>query len=167
MGRDLAAVEEGKGKQQANDQYAGLGKVIGFIIGKVAPKASPKSTPKAPPQASPKSTPKANPKADPNQKAKIDPSVDKMNPKDLPLPKNMTPAEFGKNVVGWGKGPKGAVDAKKGLNQEVVDNMKTKGLTKDMVDQWSKHYTNEVARTANPAAAARADLMNSILGYFD
>ena len=79
----------------------------------------------------------------------------------------MTQSDFGKKVVGWGKGPQGALDQLKNINANSVAKMKEQGLTKDMATQWRDFYKNEFSRNANNTTAEnRVKLMNKILDNF-
>ncbi len=82
-------------------------------------------------------------------------------------PNGMTQSQFGKELVGWGKGPQGALDQLGNINASSVAKMRQGGLTKDMATQWRDFYKNEFTRNANNTTAAnRVQLMDKILDNF-
>jgi len=92
---------------------------------------------------------------------------------DVPrLPRPSTPegttlSQFGKDTIGWGSRPQGALDRISSIDSAAVAKMKDQGLTKDMATQWRDFYSNEFSRNANNITAAnRVDLMNKILDNF-
>ncbi|MCO8161692.1 DUF4951 domain-containing protein [Pseudomonas sp. 21LCFQ010] len=80
------------------------------------------------------------------------------------IPEGMTQSQFGKNVIGWGARPEGALQRLETINSSDVASMQKQGLTREMATQWKDFYSNEFARNANNFTARnRVKLMQKIL----
>jgi hypothetical protein len=80
------------------------------------------------------------------------------------VPDGVTPNEFGKKVIQWGTGAQAAIDREKNLTVNDVEEMKSKGLTREMATAWRDYYVNDQLRNANnPTAKNRIPLMEKIL----
>ncbi|NWC93830.1 MULTISPECIES: DUF4951 domain-containing protein [unclassified Pseudomonas] len=84
---------------------------------------------------------------------------------DRPLiPEGMTQSQFGKDVIGWGARPEGALQRLDTINASEVESMQEQGLTREMATQWKDFYSNEFSRNANNITAKnRVELMQKIL----
>ncbi|MFK9006896.1 DUF4951 domain-containing protein [Pseudomonas pergaminensis] len=84
------------------------------------------------------------------------------------IPEGMTQSQFGKEVIGWGARPEGALERLDTINSAEVTSMKDQGLTREMAKQWEDFYKNEFARNANNVTAKnRVELMKKILKYWE
>jgi len=80
------------------------------------------------------------------------------------IPRGFTTSEFGRNVIGWGRGAEGAAARTQSLNLDAVAQMQAQGLTRAMATEWRAFYANEFSRNANNLAARnRVELMDAIL----
>jgi RHS repeat-associated protein len=80
------------------------------------------------------------------------------------VPEGMTTAGFGRNVVGWGKGPQGAASRLESLTADDVAQMQSQGLTREMATEWRAFYANDLERNANNVTAQnRIALLDAIL----
>jgi len=74
-----------------------------------------------------------------------------------PMPPNMGPSQFGKNVMKWGRGD---AEARARIQSLTREELEKNGVTKEMAKQWRDFYQAEKARVpGNPSAAGRAELM--------
>ncbi|GKT21013.1 DUF4951 domain-containing protein [Acidovorax sp. SUPP3334] len=79
------------------------------------------------------------------------------------IPSGITKSQFGRELIGWGSGPQGALTRIESINGGVVGQMQAQGLTRDMAIQWRNFYANEFSRNANNVTAQnRAQLMDRI-----
>jgi hypothetical protein len=70
-------------------------------------------------------------------------------------------ADFGQEVIGWGRG---SADAVAQIGKLSADKLREAGVTVQMAQKWADFYGNEAARNAsNPSAAGRAELMNHVV----
>ncbi|UCJ18865.1 hemagglutinin repeat-containing protein [Pseudomonas sp. MM211] len=99
-------------------------------------------------------------------KGVTNPAVPKL---DRPLvPQGMTQSQFGKDVIGWGARPEGALNRIDTINHSEVASMQAQGLTKQMAAQWRDFYSNEFNRNSNNLTARnRVALMQKILDNWD
>ncbi|HXG63695.1 MAG TPA: RHS repeat-associated core domain-containing protein, partial [Blastocatellia bacterium] len=73
-------------------------------------------------------------------------------------PGGMTPAQFGQQVMRWGRSSAEARQRIATLTREELENA---GVTKEIAQAWREFYRKEMARNpANPSAAGRAELMD-------
>lgn len=78
-------------------------------------------------------------------------------PKVPRLPKGMTPAQFGHNVMVWGTGDATA-DAR--IETLTTDELVRAGITAEIAEAWHRFYLDVIAETPNnPSARGRARLM--------
>lgn len=89
---------------------------------------------------------------------------DDIQRKKIPqTPHNMSLPEFGREVIGWGTGPKDAKQRLESIQKSDLREIQDKGTTLAMAEEWQALYENEVQRNpCNPAAAYRAQLMKKI-----
>jgi len=74
-----------------------------------------------------------------------------------PTPGGMSLAQFGQQVMQWGRGNE---TARERIGELTREGLEQAGVTRDMALQWTGFYVNEIARNPNnPSAAGRADLM--------
>jgi len=76
-----------------------------------------------------------------------------------PTPGGMSTAEFGQQVMKWGRGDAEAIARASDptLTKGYLD---SKGVTLEMAEQWRDFYINEAhVRPNNPSAKGRAELM--------
>jgi RHS repeat-associated protein len=84
------------------------------------------------------------------------------------VPAGMTQSQFGKELIGWGIGPDGAIARMQSLTVDAVAEMQSRGLTREMAMKWRDFYANEFNRNANNVAAQRRiKLMDAILGFMN
>ncbi len=80
------------------------------------------------------------------------------------IPEGMTQSQFGKDVIGWGARPEGALQRMGTINPSEVAKMQNQGLTREMATHWRDFYSNEFSRNANNLTARnRVELMQKIL----
>lgn len=97
----------------------------------------------------------------PTVQSLVNPQIDRLA--IPPTPNQMSLPSFGKGVIGWGSGPEGAQQRLDTITATDVLELKTKGVTLEMVQTWQKFYENETRRNAgNPTAPLRAALMQKI-----
>lgn len=73
------------------------------------------------------------------------------------LPKGMSTAAFGHEVMKWGTGDDAALDRISSLTREELIEA---GITAEIAAAWQNFYVNEVRRVPqNPSARGRAQLM--------
>ncbi len=119
----------------------------------------------APPAREPSLQAKTPPRSE-NAKGITNPEIERIKPPDAPPGK--TRSQLGREVIGWGAGPKGATERAQALTADQVREMQTHGLTKEMATQWAKIYANESARNSNNETAYnRAKLMEKIIRLMD
>ncbi|WP_229804921.1 DUF4951 domain-containing protein, partial [Neogemmobacter tilapiae] len=95
-----------------------------------------------------------------------DPSIPKLpNP---PVPDGMTVSKMGKDLIGWGQGPNGALDRLIKITRESVAEMQSNGLTREIAEGWRNKYANEFARNANNLTAGeRKRLLEKIISLME
>jgi RHS repeat-associated protein len=84
------------------------------------------------------------------------------------IPNGVTQSQFGKEVVGWGRGAEEALNRLKNVTGADVAKMQQQGLTRKMAQEWRNFYANEFARNANNATARnRVDLMEKVIKHME
>ncbi|BAQ79491.1 MULTISPECIES: DUF4951 domain-containing protein [Pseudomonas] len=84
------------------------------------------------------------------------------------IPEGMTQSQFGKDVVGWGARPEGALQRLETINVAEVASMQKQGLTRSMASEWKDFYANEFSRNKNNITAKnRVELMQKILDNWE
>jgi len=74
-----------------------------------------------------------------------------------PIPPNLTTADFGQNVMKWGRGDN---EARARIQTLTREELEKSGVTKEMAKEWRDFYRQvKMQNTGNPSAAGRADLM--------
>ena len=82
------------------------------------------------------------------------------------VPEGMSRSQFGRDLIGWGRGADGARNRLTNINPSIVRSMQEQGLTRGMASSWRSFYSNEFSRNSNnTAAAARVELMNAIIDH--
>lgn len=101
----------------------------------------------------------------PQIKSLVNPNIDRLPLP--PTPNNMSLPSFGQGIIGWGTGPDGAEARLNNITQADVEQIKTQGVTLEMLTIWQKFYENETQRNAgNPTAPLRAQLMKKIISLW-
>ena len=82
-------------------------------------------------------------------------------------PNNMSLPSFGQGIISWGTGPEGAEARLNHVTKADVAQMKTQGVTLEMLKAWQAFYANETLRNpGNPTAPFRAQLMQKIASLY-
>jgi RHS repeat-associated protein len=93
-----------------------------------------------------------------------------INPSTLPLPNGYSNKRFG-DVLQWPSGSGDATakmrmahDQLKKVGPDMIDKLRSEGVSSDMLKQWAEFYRAEAIRVPqNPTAAARAFYLDEIL----